>query len=64
MYKTLIYIFCVLLSVFVVSGINFNNFFKKNHVWEARLFVLVISCIMGYLFGSFIIEFLNVSAIL
>ena len=55
MYKTIVYF---------ISGINFNNFFKKNHVWEARLFVLVISCIMGYLFGSFIIEFLNVSAIL
>ena len=64
MIKTIIYIVCVLLSVFVLNGINFNNFFKKNHVWEARLFVLVISCIMGYLFGSFIIEFLNVSAIL
>ena len=57
MYKTVVYFLSVLLS-------NFNNFFKKNHVWEARLFVLVISCIMGYLFGSFIIEFLNVSAIL
>lgn len=64
MYKTLIYIFCVLLSVFVVSGINFNNFFKKNHVIEAKLFVLVISFIMGYLLGGFIIEFLNISSIL
>ena len=63
MYKTLIYIFCVLLSIFVVSGFNFNNFFKKNHVIEAKLFVLVISFIMGYLFGSFIIEFLRISAI-
>jgi uncharacterized integral membrane protein (TIGR02327 family) len=64
MYKTLVYIFCILLSVFVVSGINFNNFFKKNHVIEAKLFVLVISFIMGYLLGSFIIEFLNISSIL
>ena len=63
MYKTIVYFLSVLLSVFIISGINFNNFFKKNHVWEARLFVLVISCIMGYLFGSFIIEFLSISAI-
>ena len=45
------------------NGINFNNFFKKNHIIEARFFVIIISLIMGYLLGSFIIEFLNVSAI-
>lgn len=63
MYKTVIYILSVLLSIFIVSGINFNNFFKANHVWEARYFIVVISFIMGYLFGSFIIEFLSISAI-
>ena len=62
MIKTIIYIVCVLLSVFVLNGINFNNFFKKNHIIEARFFVIIISLIMGYLLGSFIIEFLNVSA--
>ena len=54
MYKTVIYILSVLLSIFIVSGINFNNFFKANHVWEARCFIVVI---------SFIIEFLSISAI-
>ncbi len=64
MAETLIYIFSVLISVFIVSGINFNNFFKKNHEMEARFFVVVISFIMGYLLGSFIIEFLSISSIL
>lgn len=63
MIKTIIYIVCVLLSVFVLNGINFNNFFKQNHIIEARFFVIIISLIMGYLLGSFIIEFLDVSAI-
>lgn len=63
MIKTIIYIVCVLLSVFVLNGINFNNFFKKNHIIEARFFVIIISLIMGYLLGSFIIEFLDVSTI-
>lgn len=63
MYKTIVYFLSVLLSVFIISGINFNNFFKKNHIIEARFFVIIISLIMGYLLGSFIIEFLNVSAI-
>ena len=59
MYNTIIYILSVLMSIFIVSGINFNNFFKKNHIWEARMFIVVISFIMGYLFGSFIIEFFD-----
>lgn len=61
MYKIIIYIISVLLSVFILSGINFNNFFKKNHIIEARLFIIVLSFIMGYLLGSFIIEFLSLS---
>jgi uncharacterized integral membrane protein (TIGR02327 family) len=64
MAKTLVYILCVLLSAFTISGINFNNFFKKNHIWEARIFVIIISFIMGYLLGSFIIEFLSISKII
>ena len=64
MIKTCIYIISVLLSAFVISGINFNNFFKKNHIIEARFFVIIISLIMGYLLGSFIIEFLDVSRII
>lgn len=64
MAKTLIYVFSVLLCVFVVSGINFNNFFKKNYILEAKAFVIIISLIMGYLLGSFLIEFLSISKIL
>lgn len=64
MYKTIIYILSILMSIFIVSGINFNNFFKKNHIWEARMFIVVISFIIGYLFGSFIIEFLSISTII
>lgn len=29
MYKTVIYILSVLLSIFIVSGINFNNFLRQ-----------------------------------
>ena len=64
MAKTLIYIFCTLISVYTISGINFNNFFKKNHIIESRFFIIIISLIMGYLLGSFIIEFLGSSKII
>ena len=64
MYKVLIYTLSVLLSIFAVSGINFNNFFKKNYKNEARIFIFILSISLGYLLGSFIIEFLNISKII
>lgn len=64
MINTIIYILSVLLSVYILSGINFNNFFKKNHIIEAKLFIIVISLIMGYLLGSFIIEFIGISKLI
>ena len=63
MAKTIIYIVSVILSCFVMTGINFNNFFKKNHIWEARIFVVIMSLIMGYLLAEFIINFAEVSII-
>ena len=63
MIKFIIYILSILVSIFIVSGINFNNFFKKNHIWEARLFIVVISLIMGYLLASFIISFMDITII-
>lgn len=63
-YKVIIYVLSVLISVFTINGLNFNNFFKPNHIWEARIFIIIISFIMGYLLGSFIIEFLNISQII
>lgn len=64
MYKVLIYTLSVLLSVFSISGINFNNFFKKNYKYEAKIFVIIVSLCLGYLLGSFIIDFLSASKIL
>ena len=63
MIEIIVYIICVLLSIFAVSGINFNNFFKKNHIWEARVFIVIISFVMGYLLAEFIINFTNLSII-
>ena len=61
MYQAAIYIICILLSVFAISGINFNNFFKKDHVWEARIFIIIVSLVLGYLLASFLIVFMEVT---
>ena len=58
-YKVFIYIIMLFASFFSLSGVNFNNFFKKNHVIEAKIFVILLAISMGYLASRFIIDFLN-----
>lgn len=63
-YKTYIYIISVLLSTFALSGINFNNFFKKNKIIESRVLIILFSLALGYLVGTFVIAFIEVSKII
>ena len=63
-YRTYIYVISVLLSTFVISGINFNGFFKKNKEIEAKLFVVIFSLVLGYLLGTFVITFIECSKII
>lgn len=62
--KVYIYIFTILLSTYSLSGINFNLFWKKSKTIEARIFVIILSFIMGYLLTNFITDFLSASKIL
>lgn len=63
-FKTYIYIVSVLLSTFAVSGINFNNLFRKNKVFEARVLIVFLVLALGYLVGSFVITFIECSKII
>ncbi len=63
MYKAAIYIVSVLTSVYAFSGVNFQNIFKKNRDIEAKIFVILLAFALGYLVGSFIIDFIEVSKI-
>lgn len=63
-YKTYIYIVSVLLSTFAISGINFNNLFRKNKVFEARTLVVLLVLALGYLVGTFVITFIECSKII
>jgi uncharacterized integral membrane protein (TIGR02327 family) len=58
-YKIYIYVICIFLSAYAISGINFNNVFRKNKVIEARLLVLLLSLALGYLVGSLVISFVS-----
>ena len=58
-YRIYIYVVCIFVSAFAISGINFNNVFRKNRIIEARVLVLLLSLALGYLVGSLVIAFIN-----
>ena len=62
--KALLYVLFTLLSAYILSSINYRNFFKKNKVWEAKIFVILLSFIMSYLLTNFVTDFIVSSSIL
>jgi len=64
MAKALLYVLFTLISAYILSSINYNNFFKKNKIVEARLFVILLSFIMSYLLTNFVTDFIITSSIL
>lgn len=62
-YKIFIYIVVTLATAFALSGINFNNLFKKERIVEAKIFIILITLSLSYLATNFIINFLEISKI-
>lgn len=60
-YKAIVYALMLLVSSFSLSGINYTGFFKTNHIWEARFFIIIITLALSYLSGSFIINFIELT---
>ena len=63
-YKTYIYVATLFLSIFAMSGINFDGFIKTNRAIEARVLAILISICSSYLVTNFITDFLSVSTII
>ena len=58
--KTFVYVVSVMLSMWGLSCFNFDNIIRKAKVREFYLFFLIVSLSLGYLWGSFILEFATI----
>ena len=58
-YKICVYAIFLLMSIFILSGININGMMKKGKEIEARLLVMALASIMSYLLTNFVWDFLN-----
>jgi len=54
--KFLIYLFITPLTVLALNSININQIFKKNKVFEARLFYFFLAVSIIYLVTNFIYD--------
>ncbi|MGN0973630.1 MAG: DUF1146 family protein [Bacilli bacterium] len=55
--KFFIYIFVAILVVWSMDSININQIFKKNKVFQARLFYFLLVLAMIYLVTNFLYDF-------
>lgn len=62
--KTYIYAIALMISIFALSGINFDGFIKKNKAIEARILVILLGISISYLVTNFITDFLNFSKLI
>ncbi len=58
-YKTILYTLNLLISIFALSGVNFDKFMKKNKPVEARVIIFILSFASSYLITNFIIDFIS-----
>lgn len=63
-YKAYIYVITLFLSLYAISGINFDGFIRTNKAIEARILVILLSICSSYLVTNFITDFLSVSTII
>lgn len=54
--KVVIYLFCFILSLFGLSGLDYNRILKKNKVAQAQVLYFVIAFALAYLMGNLIIN--------
>ena len=58
-YKVYLYAIFLFVSIFILSGVNFEKLMKRNKVIEARLLIMALSFAMSYLLTNFVWDFLN-----
>lgn len=59
MYNLLIYFLVLIIVIWAMDGVNINFIFKKNRVYQARVFYIIIVFSITYLTSNFILQFLN-----
>ena len=60
MNKFILYLFVLPLVIYTMDSVNFNSIFKKNKVFQARIFYILVMVSLSYLVCNFLYDFLNI----
>lgn len=58
MIKFIIYLFVIPLVIYVMDCVNISIIFKKNKVYQARIFYVFLVFCLSYLVVNFLYDFL------
>ena len=59
MYNLLLYSIILVIVIWTMDGININHIFKKNRIYQARVFYIMLIFSLTYLVTNFILEFIT-----
>ena len=60
MYNIILYALVFILVVWATDSVNINQIFKKNRVYQARIFYILIVISLTYLVTNFFFDFLRI----
>ena len=63
-YKAYIYIITLMISMYALSGVNFDGWIRTNKAIEARILAVLMGIAMSYFATNFITDFIQVSSII
>ncbi len=61
--KLALYTLMLALSIYAVSGINFNQIIKTNRKWEAIFLQILLSLTLAYCSSSLLLAIIDASTI-
>ncbi|MGN1312312.1 MAG: DUF1146 family protein [Bacilli bacterium] len=60
MIKFILYLFILPLVVYAIGGLNLNGIFKKNKIYQAKIFYILLIFGLSYLVTNFLYDFLYI----
>ena len=60
MNKFILYLFVLPLVIYTMDSVNFNSIFKKNKVFQARIFYILVMFSLSYLVCNYLIKYIHV----
>ena len=60
MIKFMLYVIVIPLVIYAMDSININKIFKKDKIYQARIFYILLVFGLSYLISNFLYDFLYV----